>query len=202
MCLGHDEHVVLTFRPSTPMAPPLSTTNNCVPYLRCARTFKTHSEVLNHMNQPNSHCCLLPLNTPVDPTGTSTASIAATTSNHSTPAPAHLSDDDNFDMLSIPSHNDSMAVDSNCEVEEDSRHSEMEDDPMEVDNWSDPDSELVQTNNDMDNTNARSKPFYVETYPGAACTTGNGPTFMDLFDKNQFAKEYMSLAPVFGRNFL
>ncbi len=175
------------------MVPPLSTTDNRVPCLRCARTFKTRSEVLNHMNQPNSHCRLLPLDTPVDPTGASTAGIAATTSNHSTtPAPAHLSDDDDFDVLSVPSDNDSMAVDRNCEAEEDSRHSEMEDDPMEVDNWSNPDSELVQTDNDMDNTNARPEPFYVETYPGAACTTGNGPTFMDLFDKDQFTKERTS----------
>lgn len=140
------------------------------------------------MNQPNSHCRFLSLDNPVDPTGASATGITTTTSTHSTTAPADVSDDEEFDVPQ--SDNDSMAVDGNSEAEQDSQ---MEDNPMmEVDNWSDSDSEPVQTNNDMDNTKAQSQPFYVETYPGVACPTGNGPTFMDLFNEDQFAKERTS----------
>jgi len=88
----------------------------------------------------------------MDSTGASATGITATTSIHSTTsAPAHVSDDEELDVLSVPSDNDSMAVDSNGEVEENSRHSQMEDNPMEVINSVC--TGTVQTDNDMDNTN-------------------------------------------------
>jgi len=114
-------------------------------------------------------------------TGTANmSSTDSTTAEQPDPPPEAQDPDDNeLDMFDVPDDSDMPLLKGN------SRPQQTEDDTADVDIWSD--LESIQMDVDLDDINAQPEPFYVERYPGAACTTGKGPTFMELFDIDQFA---------------
>ena len=177
MCLRRGEHVTVILHVRTSMAP-IWTTD--VPCPWCAKTFKTRSAALNHMNQPNSRCRTQYSQNFAGPstamTGTANMSSAdSTTAEQPDPPPETQDpDDDELDMFDVPDDSDMPLLEQ-----------QTEDNTADVDIWSD--LESIQMDVDPDNINAQPEPFYVEYYPGAACTTGKGPTFMELFDVDQFA---------------